>query len=81
MSDMIDDRGGLYSHASEAIAEGKAFGRDELFLAVQAKLRAMSVKYEPQADPTAFHVAQEACRALNEAKAELDAPRKDGASQ
>lgn len=78
MSEMIDDRGGLYSHASEAVAEGRLMGRDELFLAVSKRLRAMSVKYEPGDDPTAFHVAEEACRALREAKAEFDTPRKDG---
>lgn len=75
MAEVIDDRDGLYSHVSEAIAAGRSFGRDDLFQAVSAKLRAMSVKYEPNDDPTAFHVAEEACRALREAREELEKPR------
>lgn len=74
MTDVIDDRNGFYSHVSEAVEAGRRFGRQDLFNAVLAKLRAMSVKYEPD-NPTAFHVAEEACRALLETEEALDAPK------
>lgn len=69
---MIDDMGGLYTHASEAYRAGKQTGRDDFYRAVRSALSQLSVKHERATDPAAFHVAEEACRILREAKDRFD---------
>lgn len=81
---IVDDMGGIYSHASEAFAAGKRAGRDEFFRAGQYALSSISVKYEsgPVSGPDealatrGFHVAEECCKALRETKERFDAAKK-----
>jgi hypothetical protein len=73
---LIDDMGGLYSHASEAVQDGKRTGRQEMFAAAHAKLSALYSKAEREEVPV-FHAFGEALRALNDAQDSFQGPRKE----
>lgn len=69
---MIDDMGGLYTHASEAYRAGKQTGRDDFYRAIMAELSKLSVKQERTTNAAAFHVAEMACRIVRLAKDSFD---------
>lgn len=77
---MIDDMGGLHTHASEAFRAGKVSGRDEFFRAVLTLLGQISAEQESgpvngseEAVATrGFHVAEACCKAVREVKEFLD---------
>jgi hypothetical protein len=81
---MIDDMGGLYSHASEVFAAGQRRGRDDYYRALQPALSAISVEQEsgPVNGPEekvatrGFHVAEACCKAARELKERMDDKKK-----
>lgn len=76
---IIDDMGGLYSHASEVFRAGKRDGRDEFFIAANAALSSLSVEQERQQGDVAtrgFHVAEACCKALTRLKTHFDNRRR-----
>jgi len=80
---IIDDVGGLYTHASEVYRAGQRTGRDKFFEACLNALRQISVKQEcgpvngPEADiaTRGFHVAQDCCKTIREIKERFDNKR------
>lgn len=81
---IIDDMGGIYSHASEAFAAGQRRGRDDYFRALQPALSKISVEQEagPVNGPDekvatrGFHVAEACSKAARELKEQFDAHKK-----
>lgn len=78
---MVDDMGGLYTHASDAYRDGKRAGRDDFFRAVISALQTISISQEkmPPSDDLAtrgFHIAQECCKAVVELKGTFDKERR-----
>lgn len=80
---LIDDLGGLYSHASEAFKAGERRGRDDFFRLAQVALGQISAKHGsgPVNGPEAllttrgFHVAEECGHALRKLKDAFDSRR------
>jgi len=81
---IIDDMGGIYSHASEAFEAGRRRGRDDYYRVLQPALSKISVEQEsgPVSGPDekiatrGFHVAEACSKAARELKERLDAPKK-----
>ena len=81
---IVDDMGGLYTHASEAHKAGQRSGRDEFYRAIQAALSKISVEQEkgPANGPEAaistrgFHVAEACCKAVSDLKEKFDHQKK-----
>jgi hypothetical protein len=81
---IIDDMGGIYSHASEAFAAGQHRGRDDYYRALQPVLSKISVEQEsgPVSGPDekvvtrGFHVAEACSKVARKLKERLDAQKK-----
>jgi len=72
---VIDDMGGLYSHASEAFRAGERAGRYDYWRSLVSVLSFVSLKYEKQNGDLAtqgFHVAEECIRAAGELRERCD---------
>lgn len=72
---MTDDMDGLYSHASDAWRAGATEGRDAFYRVAMQSLSRVSLKHEQSGNVAAFHAAEDACRALRDAKERADAPK------
>lgn len=75
MSEMVDDRDGLYSHASEAVEAGRFMGRIEAAQAIRAAIAPYYCECERLDDPAKFHAVGEALRLAREAMEKFDKPR------
>lgn len=81
---IIDDMGGLHSHASEAFAAGKRAGRDEYYRALITALGGISVVQESgpvngaeeKIATRGFHVAEACCKAARDIKKVMDDQKK-----
>jgi hypothetical protein len=74
---MIDDMGGLYSHASEAYRAGRRAGQDDFYRAARSATSEISSKHGTAGSVEKFHAAEECCAAILAVKRALAAPSQE----